>query len=130
MDSWKNTLWSRNTVLKRHYRAAKGGRARQADTPQCFLINICGGCTDPSTFQCANYFTGTQSQKNASTVIVPLPDGNVLAQLGNQAQRRIQHLVFIVRHVGHDHDHEASRAAGVHASHYPILWTGRTNEWW
>lgn len=56
-----------------------------------------------------------------------LPDGYVLAQLGYQPQRGIQHLIFIVGHVGHDHYHEPSRAAWVHSSHYPILWKGKAN---
>lgn len=55
-----------------------------------------------------------------------LPDWYVLTQLGNQAQRGIQLLIFIVGHVGHNDYHEASRAARVHTSHYPILWRSTT----
>lgn len=51
-----------------------------------------------------------------------LPDWYVLAELGNQPERRIQPLKFIVGHVGHDHHHETCGAARVHTGHYPILW--------
>lgn len=57
-------------------------------------------------------------------ISVVLPDGYVLTQLGNQPQRGIQLVIFIVGHVGHNHYHEATRAARVHTSHYPILWKG------
>lgn len=49
----------------------------------------------------------------------------MLSQLGNQAQRGIQLLIFIVGHVGHNYHHEPGRAAWVHSSHYPILRTGK-----
>lgn len=58
---------------------------------------------------------------------VDLPDGYVLAQLGNQPQRGIQLIIFIVGHVGHNNHHEPSRAARVHTSHHPILWEGKPN---
>ena len=60
-------------------------------------------------------------------ISVAVPDGYVLAKLGNQSQRGIQLIILIVGHVGHNHYHEPSRAARVHTSHYPILWKGTTN---
>lgn len=56
-----------------------------------------------------------------SMILVALPDGQVLAQLGNQPQRGIQLIILIVGHVGHNHYHEPSRAARVHTCHHPIL---------
>ena len=56
---------------------------------------------------------------------VALPDRYVLAQFGNQSQRGIQLMIFIVGHVGHNHDHEPTRASRVHTSHYPILCKGK-----
>lgn len=61
-------------------------------------------------------------------ISLALPDGHVLTQLGNQAQRGIQLLILIVGHVGHNHYHEPTRAAWVHTGHHPILWKGKPKQ--
>lgn len=64
--------------------------------------------------------------KGIPDVSAASPDGDVLTQLGNQPQRRVQLFEFIVGHVGHNYYHEPGRAAWVHTSHYPILRKGKT----